>query len=80
MKYYIGIDGGGTKTQYAIADECGHILCTHEGKGSSYKQSSAEEISIMLKNTIEKITKDIDSSNVEVAWAGSFALLTIAYQ
>ena len=38
MKYYIGIDGGGSKTMFAISDESGKILGTALAGSAFYKQ------------------------------------------
>ncbi len=37
MKYYIGVDGGGTKTAFAIFDENKKMLLNHEGPGSNHE-------------------------------------------
>ncbi len=37
MKYYIGVDGGGTKTAYALFDEYKKMLAVHEGTGSNHE-------------------------------------------
>jgi len=37
MPYYIGVDGGGTKTAYALFNEKKEILHEHEGSGSNHE-------------------------------------------
>lgn len=37
MKYYIGVDGGGTKTAYALYDENKNVLAQHEGPASNHE-------------------------------------------
>jgi len=37
MAYYIGVDGGGTKTAYALFNEGKEILHEHEGPGSNHE-------------------------------------------
>ena len=37
MKYYIGVDGGGTKTAFALFDENKNMLSLVEGKGSNHE-------------------------------------------
>ena len=37
MKYYIGVDGGGTKTAFALFDENKNMLDTIEGPGSNHE-------------------------------------------
>ena len=37
MKYYIGIDGGGTKTQYALFDENKNLISSVFTGGSNHE-------------------------------------------
>ncbi len=37
MKYYIGVDGGGTKTAYALFDENKNVVAEHEGPASNHE-------------------------------------------
>lgn len=37
MKYYIGVDGGGTKTAYALFDENKNIIAEHQGPASNHE-------------------------------------------
>ena len=37
MKYYIGVDGGGTKTAYALFDENKNVIAEHEGPASNHE-------------------------------------------
>ena len=37
MKFYIGVDGGGTKTAYALFDENKNVLAEHEGPASNHE-------------------------------------------
>lgn len=53
MNYYIGIDGGGTKTEYLMTDETGQIAAHILTDGSSYKD-------IGVDNVISKIMHNID--------------------
>lgn len=44
MGYYLGIDGGGTKTLFCLADERGTVLSTWKTIGISYRQYSMDEV------------------------------------
>lgn len=48
MKYYIGIDGGGTKTSLAVGDENGKILLTKIFDGCSYQEIGVEAVVELL--------------------------------
>ena len=37
MKFYIGVDGGGTKTAFALFDENKNMLELHEGPASNHE-------------------------------------------
>lgn len=37
MKYYIGVDGGGTKTAYALFDENKNVIAEHQGPASNHE-------------------------------------------
>ncbi len=52
MKYIIGIDGGGTKTECAVADLSGKILHSNLGKPSNFL---AIGIDAAVKNLFELI-------------------------
>lgn len=44
MKYYLALDGGGTKTAFALSDCCRTILSTCQTEGISYRQYPLENI------------------------------------
>jgi N-acetylglucosamine kinase-like BadF-type ATPase len=50
--FFIGIDGGGTKTEFALADETGNVISRFETKGISYRQYSSDEILSRLREGI----------------------------
>lgn len=58
MKYFLGIDGGGTKTTAAVADETGNIICRATGKTLNFyavgKASCRENLKSLLKEIEEK--------------------------
>ena len=37
MKYYIGVDGGGTKTAFALFDENKNVVAQYETEGSNHE-------------------------------------------
>ncbi len=58
MKTFIGVDGGGTKTAYVVANENNEILFQTEGEGSSYRESSIDTVLGQLRNTVELCLKE----------------------
>ena len=48
MEYYLGIDGGGTKTRFCLADGKGKILRSYQTIGVSYRQYTFDTICARL--------------------------------
>ena len=59
MKYLIGIDAGGTKTNCAVADLNGKILIKETGKSSNYLIAGAEKTSANLFGIISHCLKKL---------------------
>ena len=55
MKYYLGVDGGGTKTTAAVSDEKGNIICTAVGKTINYYSNPYETAKRNFKELIDEI-------------------------
>lgn len=57
MKYYIGVDGGGTKTALVLFDENKNVLATAEGTGSNHEtlQGSFEEAANVIMDGIKEL-------------------------
>lgn len=53
MRYFIGIDGGGTKTALKLADENGNIVLANEGGPCNINSMGQEYVQKMLKELIE---------------------------
>lgn len=53
MKYYLGIDGGGTKTKFILCDENGHVI-------TSTNQETCHYLQVDEKTIVERLTKGID--------------------
>ncbi len=54
MKYYIGIDGGGSKTLLRMADERGTVVFEEQGGGSNPYTVAPEEAEHLLRSLISK--------------------------
>ena len=57
MSYYIGVDGGGTKTQYALFDEKRNMLASVKTEGSNHENlpGSYTEAAQILMDGVEKL-------------------------
>jgi len=62
--YYLGIDGGGTKTLFTLCDNKGKVISTYRS-GSCYFLSLGEEaITALIKDGFEKCTTGINKNDV----------------
>lgn len=74
MKYYLGIDGGGTRTTAAVSDENGEILFKVVGKSINFYSIGMEKARENLKDVINDIYKNIGEVKFESAFIGCSAL------
>ncbi len=60
MKYYIGVDGGGTKTAFALFNENKEMISMVEGPASNHEnmEGSFPEAADVLKGGIEKLLNE----------------------
>jgi len=56
MNYFIGIDGGGTKTKAILVDEKGNILAESKDAASNYHAVGKEETSQVLSNLFNQLS------------------------
>ena len=68
--YYIGIDGGGTKTEFVIADESGKVLSTYLDETIHYGQIGFEKMLSRVQEGINKLLVNIDVKFEEVIGIG----------
>ncbi len=67
MKYYIGIDGGGTKTAVAIGKDDGVVLNSIKKTGSSYKQIGIDGVIKLISECVQEITQSVNASMEDCA-------------
>lgn len=58
--YYIGIDGGGTKTQFTLFDQKGQMLSTHQEGTCHYAQVGYDGLKDVLKKGVKRVLKKVD--------------------
>ncbi|MBQ1967661.1 MAG: hypothetical protein II356_06770 [Clostridia bacterium] len=76
MNYYIGVDGGGTKTAYALFDEDKKMIAMVKGPGSNHEnmEGSFDEAADIIWDGLKKLTKEAGISIKDV----SFTLMGLA--
>ena len=74
MKYYLGIDGGGTRTTAVASDESGKALVKSVGKSINFYSVGMEKARENLANVINDIYENIGEVEFEAAFIGCSAL------
>lgn len=74
MKYYLGIDGGGTRTTAAVSDENGNVLFKSVGKSINFYSVGMEKARENLKSVINALYENVGEVEFESAFIGCSAL------
>lgn len=74
MKYYLGIDGGGTRTTVAVSDEKGKVLFKAVGKSINFYSVGMEKARENLSEALNELYKNIGEIEFESAFIGCSAL------
>ena len=71
--YYLGVDGGGTKTLAVIADAAGHIVGASRGPGSNWTEDDPSEPMAVVVDVTRAALSDAGLASEDIA-LGVFAL------
>ncbi len=74
MKYYLGIDGGGTRTTAAVTDEKGEVILKKSGKTINFYSVGMSAANENLKNLMNEIYEQIGKVKFSGAFIGCSAL------
>lgn len=66
MRYYLGIDGGGTKTVAIICDENGTLVSRYVGRSINYNSVGTETARANLKETVDGV---LEGKNIIISSA-----------
>ncbi|MDO4940515.1 MAG: BadF/BadG/BcrA/BcrD ATPase family protein [Erysipelotrichaceae bacterium] len=71
--YYLGIDGGGTKTKYVLCDKQGNKITSVEGPTSHYLQIGLDGVTSELSKNIDDLCKkaNINKDQIVSAFVGA---------
>ena len=61
QKFFIGIDGGGTKTTGLLTDQSGHIIGKGESSASNYHAVGEEQTKQVLSDVVSQLIADADA-------------------
>jgi N-acetylglucosamine kinase-like BadF-type ATPase len=72
VKTYLGVDGGGTKTDFLLIDERGRVLASHRGGSAYYLETGVDALQAMLvagiRATLHQAT--LATADLEFAFIG----------
>lgn len=70
--FYLGVDGGGTKTAFILINECGKIIANTVQNGCSYLQLTKEEIFEILNDGVVELCQqaEIEITDIDYAFWG----------
>ncbi len=78
MNYFLGVDGGGTTTTVAVADENGKILVKCKGKTINYCSVGLEKARSNFKEVLDDVKEKTGINEYKSAFIGSSALTETA--
>ncbi len=67
--YFLGVDGGGTKTAYRLSDEEFNIISEYRGDTTNYQQCGFDGLTREIKNGVSKVLKLAGVKKEEVGFA-----------
>jgi N-acetylglucosamine kinase-like BadF-type ATPase len=72
VKTFLGVDGGGTKTDFLLIDASGAVLASHRGGSAYYLESGFEALQAMLAAGIQATLQQagVAASKLEFAFLG----------
>ena len=74
MGFFLGIDGGGTKTECVLADESGAVVARSTGPGTNLRRTSAAELRATLAQCLDALRQQAGLARMECdAVCGGFA-------
>lgn len=72
MRTYLGVDGGGTKTDFLLIDESGRVLASHRAGSAYYLETGLGELKAMLVAGIQATLQQaaVPAAQVDFAFIG----------
>jgi N-acetylglucosamine kinase-like BadF-type ATPase len=72
VKTFLGVDGGGTKTDFLLIDESGRVLASHRGQSAYHLETGVDALQVMLVAGIQATLQQaaVPADQVEFAFIG----------
>ena len=69
MNFYLGIDGGGTKTDFLLIDESGRVLASHRAGSAYYLETGLAALEAMLATGIRETLQEAEVPAARLTFA-----------
>jgi N-acetylglucosamine kinase-like BadF-type ATPase len=66
---YLGVDGGGTKTEFVLIDDKGHVLARYQGATSYYLQIGFDGLNHLLTEGVQAVLKTAQIRTNDISYA-----------
>jgi N-acetylglucosamine kinase-like BadF-type ATPase len=66
---FLGVDGGGTKTAFALVDGAGNVLARHEDSGTYHVEVGIDGVAAVLRRGCDAVLAAAGVQASDVAWA-----------
>lgn len=66
MNYFLGFDGGGTKTACLLVNEKGQVCATAEGAGASWRQHGARQVAATMQGLAQSCLREASTCFAEL--------------
>ena len=67
--YFLGVDGGGTKTAFVLIDRAGREVARHEGGSSYHVEIGVEKLHVVLHQGVQSVMNQAGASTADVRFA-----------
>ena len=69
MGYLLGVDGGGTKTEFVLVDAKGHVRATHQGGSCYYIQIGFDGLHELLAEGVQAVLSQVSGKPEDIDFA-----------
>jgi N-acetylglucosamine kinase-like BadF-type ATPase len=68
-KFFLGVDGGGTKTEFVLVDTVGTVVATYQSGSSYYAQIGFESLNQLLVDGVNAVLRTVAGRAEDIAYA-----------
>jgi N-acetylglucosamine kinase-like BadF-type ATPase len=68
LKTFLGVDGGGTKTEFLLVDETGRVLATHRAGSAYYLEIGIDALETLLEDGIRAVLTQASLSTADLTF------------